>query len=356
MSIDLNTLGGHEFEDLTEQLLVKMGFATEGRKPSADGGIDMVAVSNQAFVGGRYIVQCKRYNHPVSSPIIRDLYGVVMAERANKGILITNSTFTTDAVEFARDKPIELIDGSTLVGLLEKYTLLPTTGAGLTPVQTASLMLRNEITGLADKFLGQLNEIDSSLVLTKRNFGNEYQMSTYKAFEEWTHETQSKMTAEIQAIKTVTQELVEFRSSTPPDPARARRLRAQQEELFGHMLTLYDDVRRTQMPAVAANYQRALTAMIRAGLVHYAQYVKGLEDTLTAGGNISPYNPSTEGSEEVRRTIQETQEGILRVFHGRGHGHHLLKLQGGQFKCSCGLFLPNREEAVAHVSTKHLGR
>jgi len=122
------------------------------------------------------------------------------------------------------------------------------------------------------------------------------------------------------------------------------------------MLSLYDDVLRTQVPAVATNYHKALVAWIRAGLVHYAAYVKGLEDALATNGNILPYEPSTEGSEEVRRAIQETQEGILRVFHGRGYSHHLHKLPGGQYSCSCGLLLPNREEAVAHTSTKHLGR
>jgi len=108
---DLDTLGGHEFEDLIERLLVKMGFATEGRKRAADGGIDMVGVSNQPLLSGRYIIQCKRYSSSVSSPIVRDLYGVVMSERANKGILITTSAFTSDAIEFAQGKPIELIDG-----------------------------------------------------------------------------------------------------------------------------------------------------------------------------------------------------------------------------------------------------
>ena len=42
-----------------------------------------------------------------------------MAERANKGILITTSAFTSDAIEFAHEKQIELIDGVRLIDLLE---------------------------------------------------------------------------------------------------------------------------------------------------------------------------------------------------------------------------------------------
>jgi len=47
----------------------------------------------------------------------------VHAERANKGILITTSTFTAQALRFAQDKPLELIDGVEYAALLEKYHL-----------------------------------------------------------------------------------------------------------------------------------------------------------------------------------------------------------------------------------------
>ncbi len=49
--------------------------------------------------------------------MIRDLYGVVTSERANKGILITYSKFSKQAKEFANNLPIELIDGNELVKL-----------------------------------------------------------------------------------------------------------------------------------------------------------------------------------------------------------------------------------------------
>jgi restriction system protein len=49
------------------------------------------------------------------------LYGVVSAEGANKGILITSSAFTKGAEEFAQGKPIELIDGDQLERLIEEY-------------------------------------------------------------------------------------------------------------------------------------------------------------------------------------------------------------------------------------------
>lgn len=54
---------------------------------------------------------------------MRDLYGVVLSENANKGIIITNSSFSKKAIEFADGKNLELIDGSTLTELLEQYKM-----------------------------------------------------------------------------------------------------------------------------------------------------------------------------------------------------------------------------------------
>jgi hypothetical protein len=118
--MDINNLSGHDFEDLVEKLIKKLGFITEERKRSADGGIDIKAINEQAILKGKYIIQCKRYNSTISESIIRDLYGVVTSERANKGILITNSKFSKQAKDFAENLPIELIDGNELTELFEK--------------------------------------------------------------------------------------------------------------------------------------------------------------------------------------------------------------------------------------------
>ena len=333
-----------------------MGFATEGRKPSADGGVDMVAVSTQPLLSGRYIVQCKRYSHSVSSPIIRDLYGVVMSERANKGILITTSTFTSDAVEFARDKPIELIDGDSLLGLLERYSLLPSLGLEQPSTEKAPLMLRNEIAGLANKFSSRLTAIDSHLVLDKKSFGNEFQMNTYRSFEAWTKQLQHRKDEELQAMRNISQQVINLWNTASPDSVQARQIRTQLEELLEHMIVLYDEIKRTEVPRVLMEYEKALTTLIRGGIVNIITYVKNLDETIENGKTPFPYEPTTEGVEDIKRAIDQGKAGILRVFHGRGAGHHLRKLQGGRFSCSCGLELPNRDEAIAHTNPKYLGK
>lgn len=119
--MDINSLSGIEFENVCQQLIEKMGFSVETTKASGDGGIDLIANNYQPILSGRYIIQCKRYSGSVGEPIIRDLYGVITSERANKGILMTTGYFTKSAISFAEGKQIELIDGVKLKGLLLKY-------------------------------------------------------------------------------------------------------------------------------------------------------------------------------------------------------------------------------------------
>ena len=115
---DVGSLSGIDFENLCCVLLQKLGFDVETTKQSGDGGIDLIAYNRQPFLSGKYIVQCKRYAGGVGEPILRDLFGVVTAERANKGILITTGYFSMSAIKFASDKNIELIDGERLNELL----------------------------------------------------------------------------------------------------------------------------------------------------------------------------------------------------------------------------------------------
>lgn len=108
----IDTLSGIEFERLITEILVCMGFQTETTKASGDGGVDIVATLNKPITGGRYIIQCKRYapDSLVGAATVREFYGALNADqRAVKGILITTSGFTAQAIEFARELRIELI-------------------------------------------------------------------------------------------------------------------------------------------------------------------------------------------------------------------------------------------------------
>jgi len=52
---------------------------------------------------------------------VRDLYGTVLNEGANKGILVTTSDYGPDAYTFAKGKPLTLMNGANLLHMLEKH-------------------------------------------------------------------------------------------------------------------------------------------------------------------------------------------------------------------------------------------
>ena len=117
MAPDLMGLSGQEFEVLITSLLQRFGFQTELTKVTGDGGIDIVASLDRPLVGGRYLVQCKRFapDAPVGASMVREFYGAFVAARgAIKGLFITTSTFSPQAREFAEHLPLELIDGEQL--------------------------------------------------------------------------------------------------------------------------------------------------------------------------------------------------------------------------------------------------
>ena len=72
-------------------------------------------------------VQAKRYspNNPVGAGTIRDFFGSLDRFRATKGLIITTSTFTRDAVETAGhlSKRMVLIDGDQLARLMVRYNV-----------------------------------------------------------------------------------------------------------------------------------------------------------------------------------------------------------------------------------------
>jgi len=109
-----------EFEALITNLFAKMGLDTRLTQPSRDGGVDCVAYDQRPILGGKVVIQAKRYKNTVGVSSVRDLFGTVQNEGASKGILVTTSGYGKAAFEFAAGKPLELLDGSNLLYLLEE--------------------------------------------------------------------------------------------------------------------------------------------------------------------------------------------------------------------------------------------
>lgn len=117
---NLMDLDPFQFENLVSNLFSKMNLETKQTRTSKDGGVDAIAFDTRPILGGKIVIQAKRYKNTVGVSAARDLYGTMINEGANKGILVTTSHYGTDTYEFIKDKPIELIDGSGLLYLLNE--------------------------------------------------------------------------------------------------------------------------------------------------------------------------------------------------------------------------------------------
>lgn len=122
---NLAAMDWEDFEHLVRELFGKEfgGDGAEVRvtQASRDHGVDAIAFDPDPIRGGKFVIQAKRYNHVVPVSAVRDLYGTMIHEGAAKGILVTTSYYGNDSREFAKDKPISLIDGSNLVHMFQRH-------------------------------------------------------------------------------------------------------------------------------------------------------------------------------------------------------------------------------------------
>jgi len=113
------------FEKLVVELLIKMGYggslkdAGKAIGQSGDGGIDGIIKEDKLGLDIIYI-QAKRWENVVGSKEVRNFVGSLAGQKANKGVFITTSSFTRDALDYVKTIPhkVILIDGETLAQLM----------------------------------------------------------------------------------------------------------------------------------------------------------------------------------------------------------------------------------------------
>lgn len=113
----IRSLDWDRFEELVEAHYRSEGYSVHREGGSGpDGGVDLRLRSAN---GERHLVQCKQWrSQRVGVKIVRELYGVVAAEGADGGIVVTAGTFTQDAIRFAEGIPMQLVDGDRLEGMI----------------------------------------------------------------------------------------------------------------------------------------------------------------------------------------------------------------------------------------------
>jgi len=124
-SSNLAAMDWEDFEHLIREIFEKEftqhGGEVKITQASRDGGVDAIAFDPDPIRGGKIVIQAKRYTNVVGVAAVRDLYGTVVNEGATKGILVTTAEYGADSYEFAKDKPLTLLNGSNLLHLLEKH-------------------------------------------------------------------------------------------------------------------------------------------------------------------------------------------------------------------------------------------
>ena len=114
------------FETIVLDVLHRMGYGTSRTDlqrvgGAGDGGIDGIISLDKLGLEKVY-VQAKRWQQAVGRPEVQGFYGALAGQRAAKGVFITTSGFTGQAVEFARSvERIVLVDGQRLAELMIDY-------------------------------------------------------------------------------------------------------------------------------------------------------------------------------------------------------------------------------------------
>jgi len=122
---NLAAMSWEDFEHLIRELFEKefkqYGGECNVTRASRDGGVDAIAFDPDPIRGGKIVIQAKRYTKTVGVSAVRDLYGTVLNEGANKGILVTTADYGPDSYEFAKGKPLTLLNGANLLHLLSTH-------------------------------------------------------------------------------------------------------------------------------------------------------------------------------------------------------------------------------------------
>ncbi len=110
-----------DFEKLVLLVYRNLGYTATLTKQSYDGGIDVNAEKEGTTLKEKLVIQCKNYKSTIPVEDIRSLLGVVASTKATKGVLVTSSVFSKEAIKLAKENPsIELIDHKQLSKLLNQ--------------------------------------------------------------------------------------------------------------------------------------------------------------------------------------------------------------------------------------------
>ena len=120
---DILDVSPTQFEKMVAEMFNLLGHKARRVGHSGDHGIDVVV---DAKNGEKWVVQCKRWRGTIGEPELRDFYGAMHHEKADKGMFVTTGKFTQQARDWSKGKPMELLDGDGFLKTWKKIKAVST--------------------------------------------------------------------------------------------------------------------------------------------------------------------------------------------------------------------------------------
>jgi restriction system protein len=115
------TISSRDFEILVAALFERIGYKIKLTQETRDGGYDILGIRVLSGLKEQIVVECKKHSQRIGVKAVRELCGVVESSRANKGVLVGMSGFTSNARQFARRSRIDLIGWDNLCKLFNRH-------------------------------------------------------------------------------------------------------------------------------------------------------------------------------------------------------------------------------------------
>jgi restriction system protein len=115
---DIRALAWNQFEPLVAEAYRRQRYSIQKfGEAGPEDGVDLVLKRN----GNTLLLQCRQWKAwTIGINAVREMFGIMTAQRAQGAIILTSGLFTQDARTFAAGKPLHLVDGRQLLKLIRK--------------------------------------------------------------------------------------------------------------------------------------------------------------------------------------------------------------------------------------------
>ncbi len=110
---DIDQMTGIQFEEYCGTLFASFGYKVSYTPTTGDYGADLILKKGNEII----VVQAKRYKSTVGVKAVQEVLPAVRFYKANTALVITNSTYTKQALALAKSNDIRMIDRETLIRL-----------------------------------------------------------------------------------------------------------------------------------------------------------------------------------------------------------------------------------------------